>query len=71
MKKVNTQMVFIPRLPFGRRIMIHLYLLGKIGKVKMLASGTSRWLFGKESAYQCRRQGFNPWAKKIPHAWSN
>ena len=25
------------------------------------------WLRGKESAYQCRRLGFNPWSGKIPH----
>ena len=24
------------------------------------------WLSGKESASQCRRYGFNPWAEKIP-----
>ena len=26
------------------------------------------WLSGKESAWQCRRLRFNPWASKIP--WS-
>ena len=26
------------------------------------------WLSGKESAYQCRRHGFNPWSRKIPYA---
>ena len=26
--------------------------------------GLSRWLSGKDSAYQCRR--FNPWVRKIP-----
>ena len=25
----------------------------------------SWWLSGKESAYQCRRRGFNPWVAKI------
>ena len=24
------------------------------------------WLNGKESACQCKRHGFNPWAKKMP-----
>ena len=24
------------------------------------------WLSGKESAFQCRRRGFNPWVGKIP-----
>ena len=29
------------------------------------------WLSGKESTCQCRRQGFNPWVRKIPwrRAW--
>ena len=27
--------------------------------------GASRWLGGKESACQCRRHGFDPWAGKI------
>ena len=27
-----------------------------------------QWLRGKESACQCRRHGFDPWARKIPHA---
>ena len=26
------------------------------------------WLSDKESAFQCRRHGFNPWSRKIPHA---
>ena len=26
----------------------------------------SRWLSGKESACQSRRQGFNPWVGKLP-----
>ena len=25
-----------------------------------------RYLSGKELAYQCRRQGFDPWVRKIP-----
>ena len=25
-----------------------------------------RWLSGKESTYQCRRGGLDPWVKKIP-----
>ena len=28
--------------------------------------GLPRWLSGKESACQCRRRGFDPWARKIP-----
>ena len=26
------------------------------------------WLSGEESAFQCRRHGFNPWSGKISHA---
>ena len=29
--------------------------------------GLPCWLNGKESACQCRRQGFNPWFMKIPY----
>ena len=35
----------------------------------MLSFGLPRWLSGKESACHCRRlrrQGFNPWVRKIP-----
>jgi len=28
--------------------------------------GLPWWLSGKESTYQCRRCGFNPWTRKIP-----
>ena len=28
--------------------------------------GLPRWLSGKESAYQCRGRGFDPWSRKIP-----
>ena len=28
--------------------------------------GLPRWLSGKESAYQNRRLGFDPWVRKIP-----
>ena len=31
--------------------------------------GLRRWLSVKESAYQCRRHGFDPWVGKIP--WSS
>ena len=30
--------------------------------------GLPWWLSGNESACQCRRQGFDPWSGKIPHA---
>ena len=30
--------------------------------------GVSWWLSGKVSACQCRRHGFDPWSRKIPHA---
>ena len=29
-------------------------------------SGLPRWFTGKQSACQCRRQGFYPWVRKIP-----
>ena len=28
--------------------------------------GLPRWHSGKESTYQCRRRGFEPWVRKIP-----
>ena len=31
-------------------------------------SGLPWWLSGKESTCKCRRQGFDPWPGKIPHA---
>ena len=31
-----------------------------------LSMGLPKWLSGKESACQCRRQGFDPWVRKIP-----
>jgi len=33
-----------------------------------LPSGLPWWLSGKESIYECRRHGFNPWSRKIPLA---
>ena len=30
--------------------------------------GLPWWLSGKESACQCRRQGFDAWSRRIPHA---
>ena len=30
--------------------------------------GLSWWLSHKESAWQCRKNRFNPWSRKIPHA---
>ena len=30
--------------------------------------GASCWLSGKESICQCRRHGFDPWSREIPHA---
>ena len=38
---------------------------GKLNGTKM-CSGLPRRLSGKESACQCRRQGFDPWVEKIP-----
>ena len=31
-----------------------------------LLSGLLQWLSDKESACQCRKHGFSPWARKIP-----
>ena len=39
----------------------------KIKKVKF-TSGLPWWLNDNESACQCRRSGFDPWSRKIPHA---
>ena len=36
-------------------------------KKKKESSGLPSWISGKESAYQCRRHGFDPWSGKIPH----
>ena len=30
--------------------------------------GLPWWSSGKESAFQCRGHGFDPWSGKIPHA---
>ena len=30
--------------------------------------GLPWWLNGKESTCQCRRHGFDPWSRKLPHA---
>ena len=30
--------------------------------------GLPWWLSGRESTCQCRRHGFDPWSRKIPHA---
>ena len=32
-----------------------------------IGMGLPWWSSGKESAWQCRGQGFNPWSGKIPH----
>ena len=34
--------------------------------VSIILCKLSRWLSGKESACQCRRQRFDPWVRKIP-----
>ena len=35
---------------------------------QMMTLGLPWWLSGKESTCRCRRHGFNPWSRKIPHA---
>ena len=49
-------------------IVAEIEAVGRAGKMKKgrLCIGLSRWLSGKESACQCRRQGFDPWVRKIP-----
>ena len=37
-----------------------------ISRCLVLLFGVPWWFSGKESAFQCRRRGFNPWVKKIP-----
>ena len=36
--------------------------------IKQLVLGRPSWLSGKESTCQSRRQGLDPWSRKIPHA---
>ena len=36
--------------------------------LKTYKKGAPQWLSGKESTCQCRRHGFDPWSKTIPHA---
>ena len=43
-----------------------LYMLSILPNRKFI--GLPRWLSGKESTCQCRRHGFSPWCRKIPHA---
>ena len=42
--------------------------LKKKQKQKKNTCGLPSWFSGKESAWQCRRHGFQPWSGKIPHA---
>jgi len=34
--------------------------------VGYISEGAPRWLSGKESAWECRRRGVDPWVEKIP-----
>ena len=36
--------------------------------LETLRTGLPWWLSGEDSAGQCRRHGFDPWSRKIPHA---
>ena len=40
-------------------------------KTKGSHEGLPWWLRGKESTYQCRGHGFNPWARRSHMTWSN
>ena len=48
------------------------YALGQHSLIYLILSNTLKglpwWLSGKESAYQCRRYGFDPLSRKLPHA---
>ena len=47
--------------------MIHIYLYPQsLIALSMFYWGLPWWLSGKESVYQCRIHGFNPWVRKIP-----
>ena len=59
-----------------RGVLCYLYLWGsspsRVSKAQIpehqkYRKGLPWWLSGKESPYQCRRYGFNPWSRKIPH----
>ena len=64
----------------GRRtggVLCYLYLWGgspsRVSKAQIpehqkYRKGLPWWLNGKESPYQCRRYGFNPWSRKTSHA---
>ena len=36
-------------------------------KIEKGSLGLPWWLSGEESTYQCRRYGFDPWPRKLPH----
>ena len=38
---------------------------------RCLTEGRPWWLRDEELACECRSHGFDPWSRKIPHAWSN
>ena len=40
----------------------------QLWQINIPKQGLPWWLSGKESACQCRRHGFNPSSRKIPHA---
>ena len=50
---------------------VHQLMNGKMKKKRKksmwcIHTGLPWWLSGKQSAYQCRSHGFNPWSGKIP-----
>ena len=48
--------------------MVSVAVINLCGFITEAAIGLPWWLSGKEFACQCRRQGFDPWFKKIPQA---
>jgi len=49
-------------------IQIDLIFRVSFQKQKRQLMGLPWWFSGKESTCQCRRHGFNPWSREIPHA---
>ena len=47
--------------------MVSVAVIHLCGFITEAAIGLPWWLSGKEFACQFRRQGFNPWLRKIPH----
>ena len=51
---------------FRSTLLIHMLMFEFHYLISTIPGGLPRWLSGKESSYQCRSPGFNPWVRKIP-----